>query len=48
MLIFIHGYILQLFDVCIAPKTSNTGVGCDNMTCIIVKLKQNQTTSISE
>ncbi|XP_050522093.1 probable protein phosphatase 2C 6 [Daktulosphaira vitifoliae] len=32
----------ELFDECLAPNTFGDGTGCDNMTCIIVKLKQNQ------
>ncbi|XP_022169006.1 probable protein phosphatase 2C 6 [Myzus persicae] len=32
----------DLFDHCLAPNTLSDGTGCDNMTCIIVKLKQNQ------
>ena len=29
----------ELFDLCLAPDTKNDGTGCDNMTCMIVKLK---------
>lgn len=28
--------------MCLAPNIANPGIGCDNMTCIIVKLKQHQ------
>jgi len=31
----------ELFDLCLAPDTKNNGSGCDNMTCMIVKLKMN-------
>ncbi|XP_003739466.1 probable protein phosphatase 2C 60 [Galendromus occidentalis] len=30
----------QLFRRCIAPDTSGDGTGCDNMTCIIVRLSE--------
>ncbi|XP_078670201.1 protein phosphatase 1G-like isoform X2 [Branchiostoma floridae x Branchiostoma belcheri] len=30
-----------LFDLCLAPDTTGDGTGCDNMTCIIVKLHGN-------
>lgn len=29
---------IQLFRSCIAPKTDGDGTGCDNMTCILVRL----------
>uniref|UniRef100_A0A2S2QNS0 protein-serine/threonine phosphatase n=1 Tax=Sipha flava TaxID=143950 RepID=A0A2S2QNS0_9HEMI len=29
----------ELFRTCLAPNTLSDGTGCDNMTCIIVKLK---------
>jgi len=32
----------------LAPDTPNAGVGCDNMTCIIVKFKQNQKRSLTD
>jgi len=32
----------ELFEQCLAPNTLSDGTGCDNMTCIIVKLKPNQ------
>ncbi|XP_050427996.1 probable protein phosphatase 2C 6 [Adelges cooleyi] len=38
----------ELFDECLAPNTFGDGTGCDNMTCIIVKLKQNQKRSRSD
>jgi len=28
-----------LFEKCLAPNTLSDGTGCDNMTCIIVKLR---------
>lgn len=28
--------------MCLAPDTPNQGIGCDNMTCIIVKPKHQQ------
>ncbi|XP_039292202.1 probable protein phosphatase CG10417 [Nilaparvata lugens] len=31
----------QMFDHCLAPNTLGDGTGCDNMTCIIVKFKSN-------
>jgi len=31
----------ELFDMCMAPDTKNDGSGCDNMTCMIVKLQMN-------
>ncbi|XP_078599728.1 protein phosphatase 1G-like isoform X2 [Branchiostoma floridae x Branchiostoma japonicum] len=31
-----------LFDLCLAPDTTGDGTGCDNMTCIIVKLHSSQ------
>jgi serine/threonine protein phosphatase PrpC len=31
----------EIFDACLSPHPSaNEGLGCDNMTCIIVKLKK--------
>ncbi|XP_060847129.1 probable protein phosphatase CG10417 isoform X2 [Rhopalosiphum padi] len=36
----------ELFEVCLAPDTPNAGVGCDNMTCIIVKFKHHQKRSL--
>uniref|UniRef100_A0A2H8TU65 protein-serine/threonine phosphatase n=2 Tax=Melanaphis sacchari TaxID=742174 RepID=A0A2H8TU65_9HEMI len=32
----------ELFEQCLAPNTLSDGTGCDNMTCIIVKLKSKQ------
>ncbi|KAL4141709.1 hypothetical protein QTP88_004298 [Uroleucon formosanum] len=32
----------ELFEQCLAPNTLSDGTGCDNMTCIIVKLKTQQ------
>ncbi|XP_040583915.1 protein phosphatase 1G [Lepeophtheirus salmonis] len=29
----------ELFDVCLAPDTSGDGTGCDNMTAVIIKVK---------
>jgi len=31
----------EIFDLCLAPDTKNDGSGCDNMTCMIIKLKLN-------
>lgn len=31
----------ELFDTCIAPNTSGTGLGCDNMSAIVVTLPSN-------
>ena len=31
---------MQLCDACLAADTDNDGVGCDNMTCIIIFLAQ--------
>lgn len=28
----------ELFDTCIAPNTSGTGLGCDNMSAVVVTL----------
>lgn len=28
----------ELFDNCIAPNTSGTGLGCDNMSAVVVTL----------
>jgi len=30
--------VAELLDAIVAPDTS-TGLGCDNMTCLVVKLK---------
>ncbi|ROT79394.1 hypothetical protein C7M84_001877 [Penaeus vannamei] len=30
----------ELFDHCLAPDTHGDGTGCDNMTCIIIKLNK--------
>jgi len=30
----------ELFNACLAPNTDGDGSGCDNMTCILVKLKK--------
>lgn len=30
--------LLQMFEKCLAPDTYGDGTGCDNMTCIIIKL----------
>jgi len=30
----------ELFDHCLAPDTMGDGTGCDNMTAVIVKFKQ--------
>ncbi|KAL5240486.1 hypothetical protein ACI65C_007896 [Semiaphis heraclei] len=38
----------ELFEQCLAPNTLTDGTGCDNMTCIIVKLKPNQKRSRSD
>ncbi|CAH1721614.1 unnamed protein product [Aphis gossypii] len=38
----------ELFEQCLAPNTLSDGTGCDNMTCIIVKLKQKQKRSRSD
>lgn len=38
----------ELFEVCLAPDTPNAGVGCDNMTCIIVKFKHHQKRSLTD
>ncbi|XP_025191459.1 probable protein phosphatase CG10417 isoform X2 [Melanaphis sacchari] len=38
----------ELFEVCLAPDTPNAGVGCDNMTCIIVKFKHYQKRSLAD
>ncbi|XP_066272215.1 protein phosphatase 1G-like isoform X2 [Branchiostoma lanceolatum] len=32
----------ELFDLCLAPDTTGDGTGCDNMTCIVVKLHNSQ------
>lgn len=37
-----------MFEQCLAPNTLSDGTGCDNMTCIIVKLKQKQKRSRSD
>lgn len=37
-----------MFEQCLAPNTLSDGTGCDNMTCIIVKLKPKQKRSRSE
>lgn len=37
----------ELFDNCIAPNTQNDGTGCDNMTCMIVRFKQNGGSDVS-
>lgn len=34
--------IEEMFDFCMAPDTHGDGTGCDNMTCIIVKLNSSQ------
>ena len=34
-----RGPPLQLFDTCIAPNTRGDCTGCDNMTCVIVDLR---------
>ena len=33
-------FFVQLFSRCLAPDTGGDGTGCDNMTCVIVKFKQ--------
>ncbi|XP_001943328.1 probable protein phosphatase 2C 6 [Acyrthosiphon pisum] len=38
----------ELFELCLAPNTLSDGTGCDNMTCIIVKLNTNQKRSRSD
>lgn len=38
----------ELFDHCIAPDTNNDGTGCDNMTCIIVKFKNDSSDTSSK
>lgn len=38
-------YLLQLFDLCLAPNTYGDGTGCDNMTCVIVQFLQSQNTN---
>lgn len=35
----------DLFDLCLAPDTKNDGSGCDNMTCMIIRFKQDGETS---
>ncbi|XP_048865015.1 protein phosphatase 1G isoform X2 [Brienomyrus brachyistius] len=32
----------ELLDQCLAPDTSGDGTGCDNMTCIVVTLRQHE------
>ena len=32
--------MFQLFEHCLAPDTMGDGTGCDNMTAVIVKFKQ--------
>ena len=32
--------LFQLFDHCLAPDTMGDGTGCDNMTAVIVKFKE--------
>ena len=34
-----------MFDFCLAPDTSGDGTGCDNMTCVIVKLHHDNVTA---
>jgi len=29
-----------MFDVCLAPSTNGSGVGCDNMSCVIIVLNR--------
>ncbi|XP_060863959.1 probable protein phosphatase 2C 6 [Metopolophium dirhodum] len=38
----------ELFEQCLAPNTLSDGTGCDNMTCIIVKLNTKQKRSRSD
>ena len=35
-----HSQYFQLFEHCLAPDTLGDGTGCDNMTAVIVKFKQ--------
>lgn len=37
-----------MFEQCLAPNTLSDGTGCDNMTCIIVKLKPRHKRSRSD
>ena len=37
----IHSYIEDLFDEILAPDVyTDTGVGCDNMSCIVIQFKK--------
>lgn len=35
-----------MFDHCIAPDKNNDEIGCDNMTCVIVRFKHDENGNI--